>query len=117
VAVPIHRPPQLCDRARVDTQPARWTGQSILDDAISPQVAVNHGASSILENASTRHAEVRPVGSINPDWLSDHPGEPLEYTPGDNGAKPGWEAAALLPQWMLSLPQRSKATTRCSVTT
>ena len=86
--------------------PHRWTGQSILDDAISAQVAVNHGASSLLENAkyAGQPKFMYPEGSINPDWLSDHPGEPISYVPGDNGAKPGWEAAAALPPWMLNLP-------------
>lgn len=88
--------------------PHRWTGQATLDDAISPQVAVNHGASSLLENAKYAGTPkfMYPEGSINPDWLSDHPGEPLSYVPGDNGAKPGWEAAAALPQWMLQLPMQ-----------
>jgi hypothetical protein len=97
--------------AREIPNPHRWTGQSILDDAVSPQVAVNHGASSLLENAKYAGSPkfMYPEGSINVDWLSDHPGEPLSYVPGDNGAKPGWEAAAALPQWMLELPARFEA--------
>jgi hypothetical protein len=97
--------------AREIPNPHRWTGQSILDDAVSPQVAVNHGASSLLENAKYAGTPkfMYPEGSINADWLSDHPGEPLSYVPGDNGAKPGWESAASLPPWTMELPQRFEA--------
>lgn len=86
----------------------RWTGDTILSDAISPQTARNMAESSVVEHmklAGNARLAI-PEGSIEDiSTLSDEPGEPFGYVP-MGGQRPDYMSPPSMPTWWIEQPER-----------
>lgn len=86
-----------------------WTGDTVLSKAISPQVALNHVWSAIVEH-SKKAGNARmfvPEGALDPDQeLSDEPGEIVRYHAAPSIPPPSYQAPPTLPQYLNELPDR-----------
>jgi hypothetical protein len=89
-----------------------WTGDTVLSKAVSPQVALNHVYSSIVEH-SKKAGNARlfvPEGSLDIiDSLSDEPGEVVPYHAAPGIPPPGYQSPPNLPSYLENLVGRLEA--------
>lgn len=93
---------------RETEQEDRWTGTTVLSDAIGPQTAINVSWSAQVEHAKlTGNARLAiPEGAVDSiDDFTDTIGEVFSYN-ATAGGKPEWLVPPALPQWMIEQPDR-----------
>lgn len=83
--------------------PKRWTGDTLLNDARSLQVAFNHARSCLSEHmklAGNARMAISDGSSLTSEDFSDLPGEHIFYD-GTTGSPPTWIAPPTLPRWLV----------------
>lgn len=86
----------------------RWTGESIVNDAVPIQSEINL-ARSILMDHLKKAGNARlfiPDSSMDEEDLTDDPGQAVFYAPA-NGAKPEWASPPPLPQWEVDYAEQA----------
>lgn len=87
----------------------RWTGESMVTDAVPIQEELNLARSIIMEHlkkAGNARLYV-PDESIDEEQLTDDPGQPVFYSP--TSGKPEWSSPPPLPQWEVAYPEQAAA--------
>lgn len=88
----------------------RWTGDSILSDAIPIQTALNASWSNILEHqkhAANARLQVPDYSIDRIEELTDQAGEIIPYNPAMGESK--WLSPPQMPDWWLMQPEKLRA--------
>lgn len=83
--------------------PKKWTGSTLLNDARPLQVAFNHALSNLTEHmkkAGNARMAIPDTANVDPDSLTDEPGEVITYD-GTQPGKPGWIEPPHLDRWLV----------------
>lgn len=84
-------------------QPKKWTGATMLNDARPLQAAFNHGMSNLTEHmkkAGNARMMIPDTSGVDPDTLTDEPGEIITFD-GTQPGRPGWMEPPHLDRWLV----------------
>lgn len=88
----------------------RWTGESMVTDAVPIQQELNLARSIIMEHLK-KAGNARlwvPDETIDEEQLTDDPGQPVFYSP-TQGGRAEWASPPPLPQWEVNYPEQAAA--------